>query len=178
MPPRIRIQGCIYHITSVVQGRLPIFVRPSFVVPLFDSLNYYRYHHSFNLLGYVIMPDHLHLLILPFGESPVSDIMRDYKRFTSGRITRQARVECRTDWLEKFESAGDRSERAEFKVWQDGSWEQLVFTEKFLREKLNYIHSNPMRAGLVGNPDRYPFSSYRNYELGDESLIEIDRAWS
>jgi putative transposase len=178
MPPRIRIEGHIYYITCVIQNRLLIFVRPSFIIPLIDSLNFYRYQHSFRLLGYVIMPDHMHLLIRPYGKSSVSDIMRDFKRFTSGRITRQARLECRTDWLQAFEFAGDQSERADFKVWQDGSWEQLVFTEKFMREKLNHIHLNPVRAGLVHTAEEYPYSSYCNYEMADESLIEMDRDWS
>jgi putative transposase len=178
MPQRIRIEGSIYYITSVVQNRICLFTRPSFVIPLIDSLDYYRHQRSFKLLGYVVMPDHIHMLILPCGDSSVSDILRDYKRFTSGRITRQARVESKTDWLTAFESAGDQSQRAEFKVSQDGSWEQNIVTQKFLLEKLKYTHMNPVRAGLVCTPEQYPYSSCRNYELGDESLIEIDGDWS
>ena len=52
-----------------------------------------------------------------------------------------------------------------------------IFSEQFLREKLNYIHGNPVRAGLVENPTRYPYSSCRNYELDDQTLIEIDKDW-
>ena len=168
MPPRIRIEGYIYYVTSVIQNRLPIFVRPAYIIPLIDSLNYYRYEHSFKLLGYVVMPDHMYLLIWPYGESSVSDAMRDFKRFTSGRITRQARVEGKADWLAAFEAAGDQTGRAEYKVWQDSFWEQAIFTEKFLRQKLNYIHRNPVRAGLVEDPAEYAYSSYRNYVFNDE----------
>lgn len=52
-----------------------------------------------------------------------------------------------------------------------------MFTERFLRQKLNYIHRNPVRAGLVEGPADYPYSSYRNYQFGEEWLIEIDRTW-
>ncbi|GIL15111.1 MAG: transposase [Chloroflexota bacterium] len=178
MLPRIRADGYIYYITSVLHTRLPIFTKPSFIIPLLDSFNYYRFQYDFKLLGYVIMPDHFHILIHPQGQAEtVSDAMRDFKRFTSGRITRQAKMERKLDWVAAFEIAGDETSRAEYKVWQDSFWETAIWSEKFLREKLNYIHLNPVRAGLVENPQDYPYSSFRNYELNDETLIEIDKDW-
>ena len=175
--PRFHIEGHIYYITTVVYNRLPIFTRPSFVIPLIDSLNFYRYKQEFKLLGYVIMPDHIHLIIWPFGKSTVSNIMRDYKKFTSTRIIRQAEVEDITEWITAFEQAGEETGRSDNKVWQDSYWDENVYTERFLLQKLNYVHHNPLRAGLVERLGDYPYSSYRNYELGEEWLIEIDRGW-
>jgi REP element-mobilizing transposase RayT len=175
--PRFHIEGHIYYITTVVYNRLPIFKRPSFIIPLMDSLNFYRYKQTFKLLGYVVMPDHVHLMIWPFGNSSVSDIMRDYKKFTSARLIRQAEVEGMSDWLTAFQQAGEETRRSENKVWQDSYWDENVYTERFLRQKLNYVHRNPVRAGLVERPIDYRYSSYRNYELGEEWLIEIDRGW-
>ena len=123
------------------------------------------------------MPDHIHLIIWPFGKATVSDIMRDFKKFTSIRIIRQAEVECRTDWLVAFQQAGEDTNRSDNKVWQDSYWDENVYTERFLRQKLNYVHRNPLRAGLVEHLANYPYSSYRNYELGEEWMIEIDRGW-
>lgn len=102
--------------------------------------------------------------------------MRDFKRFTSGRIARQAKLEGKIDWIEEFEKAGDETSRADYKVWQDSFWEQTIYTQEFLEQKLNYIHLNPVRAGLCAAQD-YPYSSYRNYYLGDNHLIEIDTEW-
>jgi REP element-mobilizing transposase RayT len=178
MKTRYRIDGSIYYITSNVYDRLRIFTTPSFVIPLIDSLNFYRLQFSTKLLGYVIMPDHLHLLIWPPNEEAVSGFMRDFKRFTSGRLTRQARIEKKEDWVQAFERAGKETNRAEFKIWQDDFWEETVFTDGFLRQKLNYIHLNPVRAGLVGEPGKYPYSSFRNYWLDDDSLIEIEKDWA
>lgn len=172
-----QIEGHIYYITTVIYNRLPIFTRPSFIIPLLDSLNFYRYQHHFKLLGYVVMPDHLHLIIWPDGPSSVSDIMRDYKTFTSKRLIRQAKVEGLTEWLTAFQKAGEATQRSDNKVWQDSYWDMNVYTERFLRQKLNYIHRNPVRGGLVENPADYYFSSFRNYEFGEEWLIEIDRGW-
>ncbi|RME54364.1 MAG: hypothetical protein D6790_16820 [Caldilineae bacterium] len=79
--------------------------------------------------------------------------------------------------LAAFEQAGAETGRSERKVWQDSYWDKNIYSERFLRQKLNYVHRNPVRGNLVGSPDGYPHSSYRNYVLGDESLIEIDRGW-
>jgi REP element-mobilizing transposase RayT len=175
--PHLQIAGDVYYITNVIYNRLHVFTKPSFIIPIIDSLNYYRFKQCYKLLGYVIMPDHFHIMIWPYGDVPVADMMRDLKRFTSGRIARQAEVERKKEWLEAFRAAGEKTDRAEYKVWQDGYWDKNIFSEKMLRQKLNYIHNNPVRAGLVSNPGEYPYSSFRNYELGEEALIEIDKDW-
>jgi REP element-mobilizing transposase RayT len=178
MYPRKRIEGSVFYISTNITNRLRIFDRPSFIIPVLDSLNYYRYQFQCKLFGYVIMLDHLHLLLYPTGESSVvSDFMRDFKRFKSGRITRQAELEGKLDWVAQFQRAGEETKRAEKKVWQDSFWEQSIFSEKFMREKLNYIHMNPVRAGLVDKSGKYPYSSFRNYEFGDNTLIDIDKDW-
>ena len=175
--PRFRVEDSMYYITSAVYGRLKIFTSPSFIIPLIDSLNFYRFQHKTKLIGYVIMPDHFHLLVYPENEKSITDFMRDFKRFTSGRISRQAELEGKTDWLEHFRQAGNETNRAEMKVWQDHFWEVCVYSERFLKQKLNYIHQNPVRAGLVDEPGAYPYSSFRNYEMDNQSLIEMDMDW-
>jgi REP element-mobilizing transposase RayT len=177
MEKRYRIEGSIYYATSVIYNRLKIFVLPSFIIPIIDSLNYYRYQYSCRIIGYVIMPDHIHLLLFPQIEQAITDFMRDFKRFTSGRITRQAKVEGKKEWLNRFEQAGSETERAEYKVWQDSFWEQMIYSESFLKQKLDYIHLNPVRAGIVETSADYPYSSYRNYYHNDNQMIEIDNHW-
>jgi putative transposase len=171
------IEGHVYYITTNVYNRLPIFTRPSFIVPLIDSLNFYRYKLDFKLLGYVVMPDHMHMVIWPQGQATVAEIMRDYKKFTAVRLIRQAEVEGMKEWLAAFCQAGTETGRGEHKVWQDEYWDVNVYTERFLRQKLNYMHSNPVRAGLVEQPGDYGYSSYRNYENDEDWLIKIDREW-
>ena len=175
---RFQIEGHVYYITTVVYGRLPIFTRPSFILPLLDSLNFYRHKQDFKLLGYVVMPDHVHLILWPFGPATVSEIMRDYKKFTSTRITRQAKVEQIEAWTSAFGRAGKETGRSHNKVWQDSYWDVNIYSERLLRQKLNYLHRNPVRAGLAEKPEDYVYSSYRNYVLGEDWLIEIDREWT
>ena len=52
-----------------------------------------------------------------------------------------------------------------------------IFSERFLRQKIDYLHYNPVRAGLVAEPGEYAYSSFQNYEIGQEWLIEIDQQW-
>jgi len=124
------------------------------------------------------MPDHLHLLIWLQGTSTISEIMRDLKKFTAVRIIRQAEIENRPEWLTVFSQAGIKTGRSQNKVWQDSFWDKIIFSGKMLRQKLNYIHRNPVRAGLVETVDAYPYSSYRNYMEDDDSLILIDKNWA
>jgi REP element-mobilizing transposase RayT len=177
MEKRYRIEGSIYYITSVIYNRLKIFTQPSFVIPIIDSLNYYRFQYACKIIGFVIMFDHIHLLLYPQEEKSITEFMRDFKRFTSGRITRQAKLENKKEWVEIFEKSGAETERAEYKVWQDSFWEQSIFTESFLQQKLDYIHLNPVRAGIVESALDYPYSSCRNYFNNDNSLIEVDSYW-
>ena len=173
-----RVEGHVYYITTNIYKRLPIFTRPAYIIAIYDSLNYYRHKQQYRLLGYVIMPDHVHLLIWPYGVATIADIMRDFKTFTAKRIIRQAEAENQTEWLEHFSQAGIETGRSDNKVWQDQYWDVNVYSEQFLRKKLNYIHRNPQRANLVKQPEDYRYSSYRNYVFGEEWLIEIDRDWA
>jgi putative transposase len=123
------------------------------------------------------MPGHIHLIIWPSEPAGIPGFMRDYKKFTSHRIVRQARVERKEEWLAAFQRAGEETGRSVNKVWQDSYWDTNLYSERVLRQKLNYIHRNPVRAGLVDIPEDYPYSSYRNYVLDEEWMIEIDRDW-
>ena len=176
-PPRFHIKGHIHYVTTNVYDRLPLFTNPSFVIPLYDSLNYYRHRHAFKLLGHVTMPDHVHLLLWPSGESTISDIMRDWKKFTATRLIRQATVEGNEEWCLAFQKAGRKTGRSSKKVWQDSFWDTNIYSERFLRQKLNYLHRNPVRAGLVDSPEDYVYSSYHSYVFGEQWLIETDREW-
>ena len=125
------------------------------------------------------MPDHMHLILWPYGDSSISDIMRDYKKFTSKRIIRQAEVERIDAWTLAFAQAGRETGRSDNKVWPDSYWDVNIFSERFLRQKIDYLHYNPVRAGLVAEPrgGYYPYSSFQNYEIGQEWLMEIDQQW-
>lgn len=110
------------------------------------------------------MPSHLHLIARADGELTLSEIFRDFKKFTSKAIIKQiiSEPESRRDWmLEYFRN--NKNIKSEFKFWQEGNHPEEISSNKFFHEKLNYIHNNPFKELIVENPEDYLFSSARNY---------------
>ncbi len=107
--------------------------------------------------GFVVMPEHVHALV-QFDETRVlSRFMQQWKRQSSIKI-KEHLGRARTTYVRAF-AAGDP-------VWQPKYHDFNVYSEKKLREKLNYMHMNPVKAGLVPAPEEYPFSSARYYLVG------------
>jgi putative transposase len=111
----------------------------------------------------------------------LSDILRDFKKFTSKKIVEaiQTEPESRREWLlHRFKSGGDplaaksRTNVENYKFWQDGNHAMECFSAKFTLEKLNYIHQNPVRAFIVDEPEHYIYSSARDY-TGVKGLIDV-----
>lgn len=121
------------------------------------------------------MPSHLHMLASAEEDKNLSDIMRDFKKFTSKKlIAMLGQINESRDWLiDKFSfAARTHSKTEEFKVWQDGFHAILIETNQFKDQKLNYIHQNPVNAGFVNEPEHYNYSSAINY-CGGPGLLEV-----
>jgi putative transposase len=118
-----------------------------------------REQFGFALLGYVILPEHVHLLISEPSAAPPATAIQVFKQ----RVSRQMRGLPR-------ESAGELR-----RFWQRRYYDFNVYSEKKLREKLDYMHMNPVREKLVGHPRDWPWSSWTFYERG-EGLLAMD-AW-
>jgi putative transposase len=128
------------------------------------------------IYAWVLMSNHLHM-INGTGEGIIlSDIMRDFKKFTSKEIIKAftSENESRRDWmLNRFEFAGKNDNKVKnYKFWQDGYDETSISFIKFHEQKKNYIHLNPVKAGIVTESHHYLFSSALNY-AGQNGLIDI-----
>jgi putative transposase len=160
-----------HFITCTIVGWLPVFTRARYLDIITSSLNFCRQQKGLRLHAYVILDNHLHLLVSSDNLSPV---IRDFKRHNAKEILAVARQEDK-QWLLKqfefFKSAhkGD----SQHQVWQEGFHPQAITTEDMLRQKLEYIHYNPVRIGLVDRPEDWRYSSARNY-LGQDGVLEID----
>lgn len=105
--------------------------------------------HGTQLYAYVIMPSHLHLLLrLAQGES-IIDFMRDFKRDTSNEIKLQLQKDNRGDILKRLNGYSRGYKNQRFKVWMDRYDDVMISTERVFYIKMNYIHTNPLRSGLV-----------------------------
>lgn len=164
-----------YFCTDTIVGWQCVFTSAEFFQAVIDSFVYCRKEKGLKIHGYVIMPNHVHSILSACGGN-MSDILRDYKRFTSRKISSLLLEGGRRELTKYFGKAALYSGRGnDFKIWQSGSHAVAIFTEPFFRQKLEYIHQNPVRKGFVAQPEHWVYSSARNYILDDESVIEIDR---
>jgi len=122
------------------------------------------------------MPSHIHLLCQAKEDDLLSNIVRDFKSFTSKKIieTIKNENESRREWLlEMFqESCAHLKRNQVFKVWQTGYHAEYIESEKFTFQKLNYIHQNPVVDKIVEHPWEYVFSSAQNY-ADKEGLVKV-----
>ncbi len=139
-----------YLVTAGTQDRRHLFRHAGLCRILVENLRFYRDRMRFGLHGYVIMPDHVHLLLTPRQPATVSDIMRNFKSYTSKEIQ------------------GVLGRRGP--VWQHRFYDRVIRSEDQVRTALDYVHLNPVRAGLVQSAADYEFSSYRFWEEGDGPL--------
>ena len=157
-------------------GWLDIFRRQRYRDIILESFNFCQAQKNLRIGAYVIMTNHIHT-IWTASNNNLSDIVRDFKTFTSKAITASidAEPESRRDWLlYMFHYYANRTNANDnFKVWTGNNHPEEIHGESFLRAKLNYIHQNPVKAGLVEEPSHYLYSSAANYERG-KGLMEID----
>ncbi|AZI66605.1 transposase [Kaistella daneshvariae] len=174
----IRDQEKPHFITCTVVDWVDIFTRKIYRDIIVNSLNFCIRNKGMLLYGYVIMSNHIHLIVQS-KDGKLSDLIRDFKKFTAKEIIKHLQIEreSRRDWmLEQFAKATEpHSRNKNFQVWQYGNHSEEIFTLKFMWDKLNYIHLNPVRAGIVEKAKHYLYSSASNYACG-KGLIELEIA--
>ena len=159
-------------LTCSIVGWLPVFTRPACVEIVFDSLRFLHRERGVRLLGYVVMENHLHLIAR--GTDLPGDVA-DFKSFTARQIIeRSLGDEVLLDQL-RWHRSRHKDDR-EFQLWQEGNHPQQIDGEPMLRQKLEYIHANPVKRGYVDDPCHWRYSSARNYAKMP-ALIDVDTDW-
>lgn len=160
-----------HFLTHTIVAWAPVFTRRPYFDLILQTLSFCRQNKGLKLFAWVVLDNHMHLLV---SGDQVPKIMKEFKSFTAREIIRLAREDGR-DWLLahfKTNKLAHKNQSA-YQVWQEGYHPQQIQTERMLEQKIAYIHQNPVTAGLVDNPEDWPYSSARNY-LGLEGLLEID----
>jgi len=169
--------GYKYFVTITVLDWIDIFTRPIYRHIIIDSLEYCQKRKGLIIHAWCLMSNHIHLILDAKEGDNLSEILRDFKKYTSKEIiqTIQEYPESRRDWLlNKFEYGARYDKKITgFKFWQDGNDPKEIHTTKFLEQKLAYIHNNPVEAEIVDNPEEYRYSSARDY-CGQKGLLHIE----
>jgi putative transposase len=169
----------IYFVSFAVVGWIDIFIRQAYRDLFLESLVYCRKEKNLNIHAWVIMSNHVHLIISSKTEVKLADVMRDLKKYTAYKILKEIKesvTESRKEWmLFLFAKAGKQnSNNTNYQFWrQDNHPIELDFHSNMFEQRLNYLHNNPVEAGIVENAVDYLHSSVRDYQ-GGKGLIEID----
>jgi REP element-mobilizing transposase RayT len=168
--------GEAYFITTTVVDWIRLFSNPIHQNIIIESLIYCCKEKGLEIYAWCLMPSHLHMICKAKDDDILANVMRDFKKFTSKKIIQLLQQESNEEnaqALQKFaEACGHLKRRQEYKVWQNGYHAVLLRSNKFIYQKLNYIHNNPVKAGLVNRPEEFMYSSARNY-ADLEALFEV-----
>lgn len=167
----------LYFITSTIVKWYPVFTESSYFKIIIDSLEYCRKEKGLKIHAYVIMLNHIHLIVSVDAKTSknLSDVFRDFKRFTSNEITELVKEEGKPGALDIFKKAASQAERDnDYKVWQDGFHPKGIYDEEFGLQKLEYIHKNPVKKGYVLKPEHWFYSSASFYRGINNSPLQID----
>jgi putative transposase len=169
--------GSLYFLTMTVVDWVDLFTRPTYKHIIVESLKYCQEKKGLQVYAWVLMTNHLHIIAAADEGRNLSDILRDFKKFTSRQLVEaiEQENESRKEWmLYRFHLAGKYDPKiTHYKLWQDGNEAKEIHNNAFLDQKLEYIHQNPVRAEWVDEPEQYRYSSAANY-AGLAGLIDVE----
>ena len=168
----ISLEGYTYFITTKIRDYVKVFETKPYFDIILENLNFYRHKFGFKLWAYVIMPEHIHLMIHLADKNDLSKIMEEFKRYTSKQILAKLKQHEKVHLVELFTIANPKKEK--HMVWEEGFRGLGIRSERGFNIKVNYIHNNPVKRGLAEKPEDYIYSSYRNYYCEDNSIIKLD----
>src|SRR5712664_1543494 len=152
-------RGDLHFLTFSCYGRLPLLRRVRARNLFVHALGKIRERYSFLLVGYVVMPEHVHLLISEPPKVTPSVVLKALKQRVSRDLRKNRRRVSDAQLRLPFMNAGAGLPR----FWQPRFYDFNVYSEKKKREKLEYMHENPVKRGLVKNPGAWMWSSFLFY---------------
>jgi len=169
---------CPHFITFSVIEWIDALTRNIYKDIITESLAYCIKEKGLRLNAWIIMSNHVHLVLSVKRGQTISNLLRDMKKFTSKQIIAAIQnnpSESRKAWLlYMFARAGKRnSNNTTFQFWQQDNHPIELVTPAMLEQKLEYLHNNPVKAGIVYQPEQYVYSSALDYYTGKKGLIEI-----
>ncbi len=168
----------IYFVTFSVVGWVDVFTRDVYRTIFIDSLNWSIKNKGLIIYAWVLMTNHVHLIVSSNGEKKLEEIFRDIKKFTSVKIIEEIKnnaSESRKDWMLKiFREKGEANTQNENnQFWQHGNHPIELYNTQMLEQKLEYIHNNPVEHGFTNCQEAFNWSSALDYS-GLKGFVEIE----
>jgi putative transposase len=176
---KISNQHSTYYITMTIVGWIDVFTRDDYRKIVIESLAFCQKEKGLVINAYVIMSNHIHLICYAWEPYRLSDILRDFKKFTSKEIISAIEnngKESRKEWmlnLFKYYAKYNKNNK-EYQFWQHGNKPIELASSEWIDQKLGYIHLNPVRNGMVMKAEDYQYSSAGAY-CGLKACLEIEQ---
>ena len=166
-------EGHVHHLTFSTFRRQPFFPGNHAACWFCETLNEARAKGLFRLFAYVIMPEHVHVVLLPLLGTRMRDVLWQLKRPMTAKALAWVR-QRRPDLLSRMADV-QPSGKVTHRFWQrGGGYDRNLRSTSDVHEKIAYIHANPVRRGLVERPEDWPHSSARDWILGRPGPVPID----
>ena len=172
MPTRLRRchgTGYLHFITTSCHYRRPLLGTPHRRTLFLTVLEQVRMRYQFAVIGYVVMPEHVHLLISEPERGTPSTVMQVLKQRFARRVLREMRRRRNSAQTVLWQEALDAGH-----VWQRRYYDFVVRSEHKRVEKLRYMHRNPVKRGLALEADQWAWSSFRWYAYGETGLVVVN----
>ncbi len=174
---KIAESGCPHFVTFTVVHWIDLFTRNEYRNVIIESLKFCQQKKRLEIFAWCLMTNHLHMIIGSNSGSNLQNIIRDFRGFTSKKLKSEIQsnpAESRKKWMLKlFHYEGSkRKTNGNFQLWKRNYHPIELFNRNIFEEKLNYIHQNPVKAGLVFEPQEYVYSSAVNY-AGRQGLLDV-----
>ncbi|MBA3352304.1 MAG: transposase [Blastocatellia bacterium] len=159
------VAGVLHYVTGNIDKRRSIFRQDSNCIAFLEEMQALRHKHESRLICFVVMPDHFHLIVNPRAVD-IQTWIGELKSLSARRL-----VNANPPGLFK-------KDKDENQVWQESFRTLRLWSSWMIWQKINYIHNNPLKAGLVDSAGDYRWSSFRSfYHLEDEELLSVDDEW-
>ena len=165
-----------YFVSFAVVKWLNVLEEEKYKKIILDCLTFCQKEKGMEIYAWVIMTNHLHLVFRSVGKQKPGLLLGDFKRFTSNAIVKAIKENPdeskRQEWLNQFQKAANKSSNVNhYQFWQHDNHPIEIYSYKFVAQKINYVHNNPVKAGYVSRPADYKYSSAIDY-AGEKGLLE------
>ncbi len=169
---RYNIPGSPHGLTFTCFKNRKYFDAHHFCKYFCNSVNLARIRHEFDVWAYVIMPEHVHLIVYPRSfDYSISDILKGIKQSTSRKAINYLKINN----PEKLRLHATGLKHHKYRFWQDGGgYDRVIRGAKELRRLIGYIHENPVRRGLVSDPFDWDYCSAREWHSGEAGPIKLN----
>jgi len=163
----IALETHTFFITASIAGKRPLFNSAEARDILFADCDFYRRKYAARIFAYVLMPEHYHVTVDLNAPEDLHGWLRDVQGHSAKELARWIR--------ESGAQTSPSSLTATQTIWKEQARALGILTDRILRIKIDYIHNNPVKRNLVTEPGEWPWSSWRNYYLDDDSVFRVDR---